>query len=81
MINIHKVLLSCILVTLVIGLRQSDIGNNDWSRENIGKLTELRFPSFNGSAEENKVTRQFKSLFFNSELGLFGHLNRKTGDI
>ena len=60
MINIHRVLLSCILVTLVVGLRQSDIGNNDWSRENIGKLTEL------------------KKLFY-SELGLFGHINRKTG--
>lgn len=51
MINIHRVLLSCILVTLVVGLRQSDIGNNDWSRENIGKLTEFRLPSFNGTTE------------------------------
>ena len=51
MINIRRVILSCLFVVAILGLRQSDTGSNDWSRENIGKLIEIKFPSFNGSSE------------------------------
>lgn len=38
MINITKIFVVCTILTVISGLRQSDVGNNDWSRENIGRV-------------------------------------------
>ena len=48
MINIHHVILAiAILAPVVLTLRESDLGSNDWSVENIGKINQLNFPTFN----------------------------------
>jgi hypothetical protein len=38
MINIQKVIVIILLLTLSFSLRKKDIGTNDWVYENIGKI-------------------------------------------
>lgn len=38
MINTTKLAIATLLILSAVCIRQSDIGVNDWARENIGKL-------------------------------------------
>lgn len=76
MINIGKLFLISLAVLAALAIKDTEVGVNDWSKENIGKITELRFVS---SDVATAYRDGYGKVFFLSELGLFGHLSKKTG--
>lgn len=54
-----------LLVVAVTALKRSNVGKNEWSKQNIGKITSMQDGSFQ----------------FYSEKGIYGDINPITGEL
>ena len=76
-----KFTLTLFLLSLAFSLKESEAGVNDWSRLNIGEVTNVHF--FNvRTAKMNAVgVKKPNVLFFQSSLNMVGHINKRNGAI
>ena len=76
-----KVILTLLFLSLTFSLKESEVGVNDWSRLNIGEVTNVHF--FNvRTAKMNAVgVKKPNVLFFQSSLNMIGHINKRNGGI